>query len=85
MAIKEKEIELLRRGEGCLGRAAMDEPVFILRAKDPAATLVVRIWCQIAHGQGLHEPDKITDAFALAQQMDDWRKAHFEPWRWTNG
>jgi hypothetical protein len=84
MATKEREIELLRRGEGCLGRAAMDEPVFILRAKDSAAAVVVRIWCQIAQGQGLHEPDKITDAMELAAQMEAWRKAHYEPRRWSN-
>jgi hypothetical protein len=85
MATKERELELFARGEGCLGRAAMDEPVFTLRAKDPAAALVVRIWCQIAQGQSLHEPDKITDAYELARQMDTWRNAHFESHRWTNG
>jgi hypothetical protein len=85
MATKQSELELLRRGEGCLGRAALDEPIFILRAKDPAAALVVRIWCQIAEGQGLHEHSKITEAMELAVQMEAWRNAHFEPHRWTTG
>ena len=34
MATKAEVLEALRAGYGCLGRAALDEPVFILRAKD---------------------------------------------------
>jgi hypothetical protein len=33
MATKAEVLEALRSGDGCLGRAALDEPVFILSAK----------------------------------------------------
>jgi hypothetical protein len=84
MAIKRVELELMANGEGCLGKAADDELLFVLRAKDPAAAMVVRIWSQIAASQAMHEPEKLAEAFELATQMDAWRKAHIEPWRWSN-
>ena len=34
MAAKVKLSKALRPGYGCLGRTALDEPVFILRAQD---------------------------------------------------
>jgi hypothetical protein len=84
MAIKRVELELMAKGEGCLGKAADDEPLLILRAKDPAAAMAVRIWYQIAASQEMHEPEKFAEAFELATQMDGWRKAQIEPWRWSN-
>jgi hypothetical protein len=83
MATKQETVEQLARGEGCLGKAALDEPVFVLRAKDPAAILAIRIWCNIAHFLGAHEPAKIAAAQVIAMQMEQWRDAQrfASPWR----
>ncbi len=71
---------MLKRDEiatptSCLNKAADDEPVFVLRAKDPLAARVVRHWCTLAEQQGLHE-DKVPEADALAFQMESWRAAN---------
>jgi hypothetical protein len=55
----------------CLNRAQDDEPVFVLRAKDPIAAGVVRAWAQ--HALDHHEGAKIDEALALAEQMEAWR------------
>lgn len=60
----------------CLNRAASDEPIFTLRAKDPFAAQAVRHWATMAAGR--HEPAKIDDALALALEMDQWRNARFD-------
>lgn len=60
----------------CLNKAAYDEPVFVLRAKDPLAPQTVLLWAEMAAG-GLHEPAKINEAIALANQMEAWRKQNF--------
>lgn len=59
----------------CLNKAAPDEPVFVLRAKDLFAAMTVRHWATMA--QGSHESSKIDEALALAGQMEDWRKRNF--------
>jgi len=60
----------------CLNKASDDEPVFVLRAKDPIAAMVVRYWADYAKGD--HEAAKIREAFRLADAMDDWRDAATE-------
>lgn len=77
--IKAKELEQAIRGEGCLGKAADDEPVFILRAKDQLASVVVRRWADLA--EAASHPDsptrkKAADARQLAKDMDNWRAEH---------
>jgi hypothetical protein len=73
MATKREEFDLMAMGKGCLGKAADDEPLFILRAHDPAAPLAVRIWCNIARFLACHEAEKIADAEGLAMRMQTWR------------
>ena len=52
--------------------AALDEPVFILRAQDILAPKVVVRWAHLAEGAGsaLH---KVQSALAIAKQMADWQ------------
>lgn len=66
-----KHLELTNPAS-CLNKAAADEPIFVLRAKDPRAAMAVRHWVTMAFG--VHEPDKLAEAEALAQQMEDWRR-----------
>lgn len=59
------------RGEGCLGKAADDEPVYILRAQDVhAADLVEKevIWM----GAGNTPEGKIENARVVMEAMREW-------------
>lgn len=59
----------------CLNRAADDEPVFVIRAKDPLAAPLVRMWAMIAKEKGFHEAHKVAQAFAWADIAAEWRNA----------
>ena len=72
MATKAEVLEALRNGRGCLGRAALDEPVFILRAQDKLAPRLVVRWAHLADQAG-YSQDKVRGALILAKQMADWR------------
>ena len=72
MATKAEVLEALQNDCGCLGRAALDEPVFILRAQDKLAPRVVVWWAHLADQAGYSE-DKVRGALILAKQMADWR------------
>jgi hypothetical protein len=71
MATAKIEREMAAAGKGCLGKAADDEPVFILRGQDIIAYELVRRWADIAerHGCGA---DKIKEARNLASAMYKW-------------
>lgn len=60
----------------CYAKAAPDEPLFTLRAKDPLAPMLVRLWALRAEKAGA-EPEKVTEARACADAMDVWRKHLF--------
>lgn len=55
----------------CLNKAASDEPVFVLRAKDRVAAMAVLHWATMA--EGIHEQERIDEARMLAQTMVEWR------------
>ena len=71
MATKKEVLEQALRGEGCLGRAADDEPVFVLRAQDVFAAGLVNAWAGEAGGVGC-PPEKVEEAHKLATQMRKW-------------
>jgi hypothetical protein len=62
-------------GVGCLGRCQADEPVFVLCARDRAASMVVRDWASMAEKLGTGF-EKIADARELADSMERWREQH---------
>ena len=66
--------ENMKDPQSCLNKAAQDEPVFILRAKDPLAATVVACWAALAMSEGIHEQSKIDGALDVAKAMRDWRK-----------
>src|ERR1700730_3563327 len=68
MGLAKTERELAAKGEGCLGKAADDEPVFILRAQDIFAPDLVREWADLAEECA---PEKAREARALAALMED--------------
>ena len=57
----------------CLNRAADDEPIFVLRAKDRLAPAAVYEWARAAERGASHEPERIAEARMLAQVMMNWR------------
>lgn len=66
--------QVLTDPNSCLNKAGPGEPLFVLRAKDPAAAQAVRHWATMASGE--HDDRKIAAALAVADAMDDWRKAN---------
>ncbi len=62
MATKSEELQRLARGEGCLGKAADDEPIFILRGQDLLAPSPVILWAARARMAGCKRgPDDYDD------------------------
>lgn len=81
MALAKIERELAAKGEGCLGKAADDEPVFILRANDKTAPEVIEHWARKVEASycdkhRLKEMPvaKLKEAKALAHQMRAWQE-----------
>lgn len=64
----------LKTPTSCLNKAAPDEPVFVLRAKDAMAAQAVRHWATMSEGE--HEAAKLAEARKLADEMDEWRRKH---------
>ena len=50
-----------------------DEPVFVLRAKDPIAPMAVRMWALMSALLHAHEDRKIAGAHDVARDMTVWR------------
>lgn len=78
-----EEIALAVKGKGCLGRSALDEPVFVLVARDIFASARVREWADEVERVAVNTASytgarqvKVNEARALAKQMDDWRMAN---------
>lgn len=76
MGTAKEERAKAARGEGCLGKAADDEPVFVLRAQDQHAAALVRAWADMAEGTRC-PAHKVAEARQLAADMAAWpnRKA----------
>lgn len=57
--------------KGCLGKAADEEPVFVLRAQDLLAADLVELWAIRAKSAGT-DLDKVNEAYACAEEMRAW-------------
>lgn len=75
MATKKEELEKALRGEGCLGKSADDEPVFVLCARDLLAADLVLEWALRARARGVRS-EKVSEAMRLASSMVDWGREH---------
>lgn len=60
----------------CLLKAGDDEPIFVLRAKDPTAPAVIVKW--VAENIGKQPYDKLMEAVKVAHDMCDWRKENIK-------
>lgn len=76
MGTARDEREKAARGEGCLGKAADNEPVFILRAQDMLAPALVDQWANLAEAHGCAR-SKVNEARDLARLMRMWPVAKY--------
>lgn len=72
-----RKIDEIEQPTSCLNKARAEEPLFVLRAKDPEAPDTVRTWANNARTRGTHEPEKIAEAFAAAEAMETYRRENF--------
>jgi hypothetical protein len=79
MATKAEILAAVARGAGCLGKAAADEPVFVLRAHDRLAPHVVEFWADLAKAHNA-PPEKIAGATVLATEMRAWAERNGSKW-----
>ncbi len=61
----------------CLNKAEDDEPIFVLRAKDPVAVATILHWCNLRVENGKNQPGdaKLAEAMRLCNQIAEWREA----------
>lgn len=71
MITKKEVLNAALKGEGALGKAADDEPVFVLRAQDAEAADLVELWAIRAESAGAPY-DKTREAFDIADFMRRW-------------
>ena len=86
MGTKAQELEMIARNQGCLGKAADDEPVFVFRAKDELAPDTIEFWAARLEDRtrgilsGTMNVDasraKIKEARAVAHNMRAWQALH---------
>lgn len=74
MATKLETLLDAQAGKGCLGKAADDEPVFVLRAQDLLAPGLVEMWAIRAKKHGSEK--KASGAYAIADAMLKWQASH---------
>ncbi len=56
----------------CYDKAADDEPMFVLLARDPLAPILVELWAALrAHSSG--NPSKVAEARHCAKDMREWK------------
>mgnify|MGYP001583639945 CR=1 FL=1 len=68
--------EMLADPNSCLNRAADDEPVFVLLARDVAAPPAISSWMSFRarFGKNMFNDAQLLDAEAVADAMVDWQK-----------
>ncbi len=59
----------------CLKKCGESEPIFVLRAQDQLAPIIVRKWAQLAHQAGAPKA-KTQEAHKLADAMEAWQEEH---------
>lgn len=58
--------------KSCLNKAADNEPIFVLRANDPVASKVVRIWASLSESMKTQPREKCCAAWQVAVAMEAW-------------
>lgn len=73
MTVKTEEV---RDANSCLNRAAPDEWLFVLLARDECAPAAIRAWVEFRILAGLNQRSdkKIHDALGTAERMEEQRR-----------
>lgn len=76
MATKKEVLEMALRGEGCLGKAKDDEPVFVLVGDDMLAVSTIQYWLHrmmmFKHASSV----KVDDANETIKAFQVWGGKH---------
>jgi hypothetical protein len=86
--------ENLNDPNSCLNRAQGDEPIFVLRANDEIAPIVIRHWASLylymktSSGADINlftdkQKEKYLNALMDANSFEEWRKQKDEFEKWT--
>lgn len=73
MGLAKAEREMAARGEGCLGKAKDDEPVFILRAQDKAMPAALHVWIDLVACYTGQDNPKVVEARAFLDSVYKWQ------------
>lgn len=73
MGIKRDE---LTNPNSCLNKADPEEPIFVLRAQDLLAPIVIRLWADLARANKTDE-EKVQEAKRLAFSMEQWTNRRY--------
>jgi hypothetical protein len=73
MGLAKAEREMAARGEGCLGKAKDDEPVFILRAQDKTMSAALHVWIDIVGSYRGADHPKVVEAKELLDKVHKWQ------------
>jgi hypothetical protein len=57
----------------CYAKAAPDEPLFVLLARDSLAPELVEVWAERREAAGNANPVKLAEARACAASMREWK------------
>jgi hypothetical protein len=63
-----------KHNDSCHQKAADDEPIFTLRAKDLCAPGTVVDWINRVREAGCTNEDKIAEAYACVNAMKEWQR-----------
>ena len=76
MSTARETIIAATQGHGCLGKAANDEPVFVLRAQDKFAPALVEMWASLFLAEYVPgtATEKAQGAMMVAQRMRVWQQ-----------
>jgi hypothetical protein len=66
----------------CLNKALDHEPVFVLLGRDALAPETIRYWAneRVRSWRNTYNDEQIKGAFALADQMEEWRRQKSQEW-----
>jgi hypothetical protein len=59
----------------CYAHAEPDEPIFVLRGKDPAAHIVVAFWAALSKQLHNQSEEKMMEASKTAAEMRKWAES----------
>lgn len=69
-----------KHNDACLAKVAEDEPIFVLRAQDLSAPLVIKMWVELQDMMNVIDPAKTNEARRLVREMYAWQAKHGCKW-----